>query len=187
MVITSQTLKIELPIMYKKTTSIIKGTALLLLTVLLISDSASAQKYLTLTKPGFNNRIRYQTGDVVGFKLKSDNKKYKGPIAFVTDSMVGINDSVMIMLSDVKVFYDYEKGAGARFGSRLLLSAGLVYGIVVLVNGSLANSGDLQSSTNAIVIGSLIGGGLILIPFSHRKFKINKNRWLKVMDVSIAP
>lgn len=146
-----------------------------------------AQKYLTLTKPGFNNRIRYQTGDVVGFKLKSDNKKYKGPIAFVTDSMVGINDSVMIMLSDVKVFYDYEKGAGARFGSRLLLSAGLVYGVVVLVNGSLANSGDLQSSTNAIVIGSLIGGGLILIPFSHRKFKINKNRWLKVMDVSIAP
>jgi hypothetical protein len=152
----------------------------------LINHSYS-QKFLTLTKPGFNNRLRYHTGDVVGFKLKSDNKKYKGPIAFVTDSMVGINDSAMILLSDVKVFYDYEKGAGARFGSRLLLSAGLLYGVIILINGSLAHSGDLQNSTNAVVVGSLIGGGLILLPFTHRRFKINKNRWLKVMDVSINP
>ncbi|MEO8149565.1 MAG: hypothetical protein ABI723_18140 [Bacteroidia bacterium] len=146
-----------------------------------------AQKFLTLTKPGFNNRLRYHTGDVVGFKLKSDNRKYKGPIAFVTDSMVAINDSSTILLSDVKVFYDYEKGAGARFGSKLLLTAGIFYGVIVLVNGSLAHSGDLKNNTNAVVIGSLIGGGLLLLPFTHRRFKINHNRWLKVIDVTITP
>lgn len=146
-----------------------------------------AQKFMALTKPGIHTRIRYHAGDRVGFKLKGDKHIYKGDIQFFTDSAVAIGDSITVQLSDVRIFYDYDAGAAARYGSKILITAGIFYGAIVLINGSLANTNDLHNENNEIVTASLIGGGLLLLPFTKRKYKINHKRWLKIIDVSIAP
>lgn len=146
-----------------------------------------AQKFLALTKPGFNSRLRFYEGDKVGFKLNGERHIYKGHISYCTSTAVMLADSLPIQLKDVAVFYDYEHGAAARFGSTLLLTAGIFYSAIVLINGGLAHSGDLQNSNNAIVIGSLIGGGLLLYPFGHRHYRLNKNKRLSIIDVTIQP
>ena len=149
--------------------------------------SLTAQKFLALTKSGFNTRLRYYDGAKVGFKLKGENHIHKGTISYCGTASVMLSDSINIYLNDVAVFYDYEYGRAARYGSSLLITAGVFYGAIVLINGSLANSGDLQNKNNAIVIGSLIGGGLILLPFGNKRYKLNSNRRLSIIDVTIKP
>ncbi|HQV00683.1 MAG: hypothetical protein JNK61_02535 [Bacteroidia bacterium] len=153
----------------------------------LVLSQANAQRFLALTKPGFNNRIRYYEGSRVGFKLINDKQVFKGNIMGFTNQGVLLNDSLLIPVQDVVAFYDYEHHRLPKFLSRLFISAGLVYGTVVLVNGTLANSGDLQNSNNAIVVGSLLGVGVILLPFAQRKYKLNDKRWIKIIDVTITP
>lgn len=160
---------------------------LLLLCLTFLCSSLQAQKFLALTKRGINSRIRYYEGDKVGFKLKGEKHIYKGTISYCGTASVMLSDSVTIQLPDVAVFYDYEHGRAAKFGSRLLITAGVFYGAIVLINGALANSGDLQNKNNAIVIGSLIGGGLILLPFGNKRYKLNSNRRLSIIDVTIKP
>ncbi len=160
---------------------------LLLFFFIFLCSNLMAQKFLALTKPGLHSRLRFYEGDKVGFKLKGEKHIYNGQISYCTTTAVMLADSIPIQLADVAVFYDYEHGAAARFGSTLLLTAGIFYGAIVLINGGLAHSGDLQNSNNAIVIGSLLGGGLLLYPFGHRHYKLNSNKRLSIIDVTIRP
>jgi hypothetical protein len=149
--------------------------------------NVSAQKFLALTKPGINTRIRYYKGDKIGCKMKYDKHLIKGSIVGFTNNAIILNDSIVIPVQEIDALYDYEHRKVPKYLSGVFLSAAAVYGTVVLVNGTLANSGDLKNSNNAIAIGSMLGGGLILRPFSKRKYRLNEKRWLKIIDVSIAP
>lgn len=152
-----------------------------------LCSTLQAQKFLALTKKGINTRIRYYEGDRVGFKLKGEKHIYKGTISYCGAASVMLSDSITIQLPDVAVFYDYEHGRAAKFGSRLLITAGIFYGAIVLINGALADSGELQNKNNAIAVGCMIGGGLILLPFGNKRYKLNSNRRLSIIDVTIKP
>lgn len=119
--------------------------------------------------------------------MKYDKHLVKGSIVGFTNNAIILNDSIAIPVQEIDALYDYEHRKVPKYLSGVFLSAAAVYGTVVLVNGTLANSGDLKNSNNAIAIGSMLVGGLILRPFSKRKYRLNEKRWLKIIDVSIAP
>jgi hypothetical protein len=152
-----------------------------------LCSSLQAQKFLALTKTGINTRLRFYEGDKVGFKLKGENHIYKGTISYCGTTSVMLSDSINIQLPDVAVFYDYEHRRAAKFGSSLLITAGVFYSAIVLINGALADSGELKNKNNAIAVGCMIGGGLILLPFANRHYKLNSNRRLSIIDVTIKP
>jgi len=146
---------------------------------------AFSQKILTLNKPGYPNRIRYYENQEISFKLKGEKVVHTGLITQLNDTMFLLNTIFPVKISDITMVVDYKKGAGARFFSKVTLAAGLLYLGLGAANSLIFGSPPGAEGRFLVVSGALIGTSFLLKPFCVRKYRINKNRYLKVIDVTI--
>jgi len=146
---------------------------------------AHAQKILTLNKNGPVKRIRYQEKEQISFKLKGEKIVHTGWIGSLTDSTFLLNDLMPVRVSDITMVIDYEKGRGFRFLHKLALAAGIMYYGIGTANRIIFREEPVFEKRFVITSAALIAGSFAFKPFTVRKYRINKYRYLKVLDVTI--
>ena len=166
----------------------------ILITLLIFSSAANSlaqdditttQKVLVLDRYG-TKRIKLIEGDRIWFSLKKDSKvRYKDYIAQLNDSTITLaNRKTKIKLSEISALY-FTNGimtwlnAGSYFvGGGFLISAA-VHPLV----------GDAQyDQTEAAIIGaSFIAISQITRFLKRKKYKINSNTRIRILDLSFQP
>ena len=145
-----------------------------------------AQRVLTLNKPGMVNRIRYYEKNEISFKLRGEHIVHTGNITHLNDSSFLLNELYPIRVNDISMVIDYKKGYWARFLHRLTLTAGIMYyGIGTANRLIFKDSPPVFEGKFVLTSLAMVGGSFLFTPFTCRKYRINKNRYLKVLDVSI--
>lgn len=158
----------------------------LFLFFLLSGNLVYGQKILTLNKPGPVTRIRYYEQAEISFKLTGENIVHTGRITHLTDSTFLLNELYPITLQNIRMVINYKKGRTARFLHKAFLGGGIMYFGIGTVNRIIdKDAPSLFEGRFLITSAALIGASFIFTPFSNRKYKINKNRYLKVIDVTI--
>lgn len=148
------------------------------------------QKYLVLDKGGAAKRLRFFIGDKFKFKLHSDNQKYVGEIAAISDSTF-----TFVVFNEITNRFEYQtfvvKDVKRVYVNRRVpfLTAGAFYfpiaGVGVMGLDVINNKGiDAKWFTSGVV---KVGAGLILLGYlgrilSHPTYKINKKHRLKVLQ-----
>jgi hypothetical protein len=150
------------------------------------TNNSVAQKILTLTKPGIINRIRYYENNEISFKLKGEHIVHTGNITQLNDSSFLLNNMYPVRVDAIRMIIDYKKGRWARFFHRLLLTGGIFYYAVGTANRIIIHYPVFEKNF-LITSAGITGSSFLFTPFTSRRYRINKYRYLKVIDVTIQP
>ncbi len=140
-----------------------------------------AQNILILERPGNVKNYKYYQNDEIKLKAVSHNEIFSGVITKINDSSIVINHAKEVFLSEVS--YMYRKRWGFSFLQKLSFIAGGSYFLVSSINGLINNDSPVIPQESLIISGSLIAGGIALIPLTTRRYKIDNEKWrLKILD-----
>jgi len=157
----------------------------LIIIILIGCVKGYSQNILILDKPGKVNRIRYYTGDLIHLKTH-DREKLYGEIEIIKDSSFVVNRQE-IKLSEVKYIQNTKRHKGWDFLSGVSLTAGLGYFILDSGN-KLINGEGREIANSRMVVTTSIFMGVFLVSnrIANRKYRINKNRKLKIINLDIG-
>ncbi|MDP2388439.1 MAG: hypothetical protein Q8M29_18845 [Bacteroidota bacterium] len=130
-------------------------------------------------------RIKYYIGDDIRYKTVETNKRYKGNIVALSDSLIFFENKTVVNIKDIKVVYRDN----ANFVTRGLARFCFVFGpgflgldtFNNLINKRKPIINDLAVQEGA----AFIGAGLILDNMMKRRYKIGKRRSIKIMDLDL--
>jgi hypothetical protein len=168
----------------KKTLSAIAfpgNVSMLLLLLVLPSESFSQEKYLVMDKPGHIKRIRYYTGDEIIFKLKGDKTTYSTIIQAVGDSTIRVRDTD-IPVNNIRSIIRHTENGFLYQASRILPKAGILYFLADTFNPIFRGEKPHVSRSGVVVGSTLFLGGNALKLFRKRTLKVNNYRTLKILQ-----
>ncbi|MEX2379561.1 MAG: hypothetical protein WD530_02380 [Vicingaceae bacterium] len=130
-------------------------------------------------------RIRYQQNDIIKLKTKK-NQFINGKITKLGDSSFWVGDQ-RIFLDSIKYIKKTQGGYGWSLVGNISLLAGLGYFSLDATN-RIINSDDPIVPRRTLVSSSVFMGIFVTtVIINNRKYKINKRRRLKIIDLEIAP
>ena len=159
----------------------------ILIIVLLICTSATAQKFLAIDKSGKIKRLRFYINDKINIRLDDENFFRSGYIDAIDDTSF-IFEGKNIPLSRVNALLVYKNKGGHALLKELngkLPAAGIFLLFLTGVNSLVTKSYPVIPATIAIISGSMIAAGLLLRPLTFRVYHAKKHP-LKIIDVTIA-
>ena len=138
---------------------------------------------LDVTKVNGFKRIKYYIGDEIRYKNAENNRRYKGKIVALSDSLIVFENKTVVNIKDIKVVYRDN----ANFVTRSLARFCLVFGpgflgldtFNNLINRRKPIVNDLAIQEGA----AFVGAGLILDNMMKKRYKIGKRRSIKIMDL----
>ncbi len=148
----------------------------------LVEQPENATYFLSLEKGGRKKRLRFYTGDKITITFKGMKEKFTPTITKITANRVEVADA-FLDLSTVHKITLYNRGSfKAKVGS-LLPAAGLLYFLGDMINPIFSGREAFQIKKGSIIVpATLIGTGLLLRALSKRTLKMNKNRYLRIME-----
>lgn len=155
--------------------------SVLLFLFLVNISGAYAQKFLVLDKYG-KKRIKLSVGDEIYFKQKENKSLYHDYIRGFGDSTITIaSRDIEMEMDEFDAFYFKNHAAiyastGTAFIGGGFLFASLVHPLV---------SNPFYNQQESLVIGAtFIGTSLIFKALKWKKFKVNKNARVRVLDTT---
>lgn len=130
-------------------------------------------------------RIKYYIGDDIRYKTIETNKRYKGKIVALSDSLIFFENKSFVNIKDIKVVYRDNANFVTRGLGRFFLIFGPGFlGLDTfnnLINKRKPIINDLAVQEGA----AFTGAGLILDNMMKRRYKIGKRRSIKIMDLDL--
>lgn len=149
------------------------------------SNEAAAQKILALDKPGKVNRIRYMQNDYI--RLKTIGNQYlDGEITKLGDSSFWIGNQE-ITLDSIKYIKKTQGGYGWGLVGNISLIAGLGYFGLDATNRIINSDDPIVPRRTRVSSSVFLGIFATTAIINNRKYRINKRRRLKIIDLEIAP
>lgn len=139
------------------------------------------QKTIMVKKFGGTAHYSYKAGDLISLKTFK-NQKLKGLIWDFTDSTLAIGENYVIRWEEIKSIR--REVYAPKLFSKVLLILGAGYLTLDAAN-NLINNDQVFNTNTLIVSGSMIGAGLLLIPFSHRNLKIGDKWRIYLLDTPL--
>ncbi|MEO1438587.1 MAG: hypothetical protein AAFV80_23810 [Bacteroidota bacterium] len=142
-----------------------------------------AQKKLQIDRYGKKKAMYYHIGDRMHFKLKGDDVYYSLILKNMdADKQTLIFDTGEIHVDEIVEIKRFQKAANAFAYS--FMTFGTVWtGFTVI--GAVAGGPPVTLATGLIGGGFVVVGGLIKLLFSKRKFRFDKKRKMRVLDLNI--
>jgi len=152
----------------------------LIITILsfLIVSGSSAQM-ISVIKAGTKKRIIYHIGDFI--HLETNTREISGDLFLITDSLLVIGEEV-VLTDSITTVIDYSKGRFATNANQKLISGGIFYFILTTVNRLGHKDDPIFTDYNINISLGLIVSGIIVGTFKKRKFYLNKNSRLTVLN-----
>jgi len=134
---------------------------------------------ISVIKAGTKKRTIYHNGDFI--HLETASREITGDIFLITDSILVIGEEV-VFTDSITTIIDYSKGHFASNASQKLVAGGIFYFLLTTVN-RLGNKNDpVFTDYNTNISLGLIVSGIIVGTFKKRKFYLNKNSRLTVLN-----
>lgn len=156
---------------------------LLVLVSVLNSSSAVGQNHLGLDKSGKVKRIHYYPGDYLRVKLANADK-VSGVIEAIHDSSFFI-DGREIKLDSVAVVYSTR--GGLKWVGGLLMTGGLFYLGIDVVNNVFNSRGYAISNSTVVPVSVALGAGAVCLYFGTRSTKVLGKNNFKILNTRIIP
>ena len=151
--------------------------------VLILSQTAEAQKVLLLQKPGKTKRFFYETGDKISVKIGEPEFAVSGEITFIDDTLVTINRNFTFSIN--KVTEVIRPRTWFLYSWKKLYLASALYAGGSMLNHAINGEEPIFDNTIPWVSGSFIVLGTTAYLLRYHPFKI-ENQWrLKVLDFDI--
>lgn len=141
------------------------------------------QKYLVLDKYS-PERVYLAEGEPIRFRLKGDNVIYNDHIEELNpqDSSLTLADAKMrVYLKDFEVFYFDRHWANFSRGGLNFIGGGFLFSAAV---HPLVKNARYEPKEQAIIGLTAISLGQITKIFRIKKFKLNKNSRVQILDLS---
>ena len=163
-----------------------KALILFLIFISSVFSTAFSQKILVLDLlGGRSKRIKYNSGDYISIRVLNDKTIYKGYLEVISDTAFYVNDNY-IHLDSLSEIIKYNKAP--KLISMNAFFVGGILGILSGFNNGLTKGDVFPEDGSYIVPLSFIGLGAVFLPFYRKTYKINKNRIIKILDLTpIAP
>lgn len=157
----------------------------LILTVVLvlINQTADAQKVLLLQQPGKTKRFLYHSGDKIIIRTGEPEFTVSGVITYLDDSNITINKNYTYQLSKVKEVTRIRPFLNSAW--RMMYLAGGVYALGSVFNRAINSDKPLVDNTIPIVGGSFVVLGTTSYMFRNKRCKMDDGWKLKVLDFDI--
>lgn len=157
----------------------------LILTVVLvlIDQTADAQKVLLLQKPGKTKRFLYHSGDKIIIRTGEPEFAVSGVITYLDDSNITINKNYTYQLSKVKEVTRIRPFLNSAW--RMMYLAGGVYAAGSVFNRAINSDKPLVDNTIPIVGGSFVVLGTTSYLFRNKHCTTADGWKLKVLDYDI--
>ncbi len=135
-----------------------------------------SQRYLIIERPGTIKNFKFQEGDFMHIEVISNNVLYqvRGELSLITQSSIIINGSDEYKLFQIKAIY--RERLLVRIVHTSALTAGSGYIFLDCLNRGINRESPLVEKSTVVIGGSIIAGGVALMPFLEHKYKIG-NRW----------
>lgn len=151
----------------------------LTLIIIFFSLEVLGQKYLLMDKLGGKQRREFLPGDGLTFRIKGENHYNTATITNLEDSLIFFDDGV-INIKDI-----HSIRFKRRFSTAKLRVAGLGLIFVDQFNTVIIAGEPFAISSGVLIAGgSLVALSYIIELAKKTTFKINRNRRLKIIDVS---
>lgn len=136
---------------------------------------------LILERPGTIKNRKFEATDWIKIRTIKSNTTIAGKITLIQDSSIVINKKNEILLTDIAVIY--KKRWGFPFLQELFVKAGIPYLVISLINGAIYNDEPIITTDTLIISSSIIAAGIVITPFTSRKFKIDNEKWrVRILD-----
>jgi hypothetical protein len=156
---------------------------LLIFLIFVSSLICGAQSFIALDVYGLIGfkRIKIYSGDVMTFKLKNDTKLYKKEIIALWDTTFEIENQT-ISLNQIRMVYIDKSNFVINGCSAFLIIGGAAFLGLTLVNGVINNYPADEYERGFLAAGSAVIIGELIKSLGRRRYHINKNRTLKIID-----
>lgn len=157
----------------------------LILTVVLvlINQTADAQKVLLLQKSGKTKRFLYHSGDNIIIRTGEPEFAVSGEITHLDDSSITVNKNYTYQLSKVRGVTRIRPFLNSAW--RMMYLAGGVYAAGSVFNRAINSDKPLVDNTIPIVSGSFIVLGTTSYLLRNKHCKMDDGWKLKVLDYDI--
>ena len=157
---------------------------ILLLSILLITGSLSAQKTLVIEKVGTSRMHFYHTGDPMKLRVSKTDTLLKGRLWAIFDSAISISElrPFDVKLQDINAVYK-KYAFPAKFAKYTAIAGGVFFGIIAV--NHLINNEKVFSNDIFIIPGTLLGASLISFSFSEKKCNTTKRWRIKILDADL--
>jgi len=153
----------------------------LCISFLIFTSISAAQNIFILERPGTVKNYKYYENDQIKLKVISHDTIFSGVLTNINDSSIVINHAHEVFLYDIS--YMYRKRWGFSLLQKLSLIAGGSYLFVSSINGLINNDSPILPKESLIISGSLIAGGIVLIPLTTRRYPVDNKKWrVKILD-----
>jgi hypothetical protein len=138
--------------------------------------------FLSLEKPGRTKRIRFYTGDYLTVTFEGSKERQKIQLGKITSTHAEVFDTPLD-LSKISSVTLYNQSRLRASGATFLPLGGLLFFLADMINPIFSGREPFQVRQGSIIVPSvLIGSGLFLKAFAKHKLKMNKNRYLRILE-----
>ncbi len=143
----------------------------------------NSQRYLSVQTVNDPKTLKYDTGDVLEFKIADSDEWFKGEITkIMVEENVIIVDGLMVNIEDITHIGLRRKKV--NIASKMAQTFGLGW-LVFGGLGALSGNSDFDTSTAVIGGGSILLGWLFKKLFYKRIMVIGDRYSLKLLDLSL--
>jgi hypothetical protein len=129
-------------------------------------------------------RFRYYPGDKIYFKDASSNKRYKGTIVGLRDSVVIFADRE-VNVKDIKIVYR-DNGNFVTHGlSRFSIGFGILFVSLDTFNNGTHGRKPLVNEEAVTESAGFVAAGLVIKQMMKHRYKMGKRRSVKIVDLSL--
>ncbi len=147
-----------------------------------LKEPVNATYFLSVEKPGRIKRMRFYVGEPITVTFKGSKERQTCTITKIKKDTLELSNAVVPLDKIAKITL-YKKGKWRDMASLYLPVAGLLYFVGDMVNPMFSGRDGFQVKPGSVIVpGVLIGTGLIIKAFSKRTLKMNKNRYLKILE-----
>lgn len=134
---------------------------------------------ISVIKAGTKKRILFREADFI--HLNVGKKKITGHLFYISDTLLLVDD-LPVQPDSITKIHDYSKGNFASRMSAKLISAGVFYFLLTMVNRSGNGNDPVFTDYNAKISVGLALSGILVAKFKKRVFRLNKKSRLTVLN-----
>jgi hypothetical protein len=157
---------------------------MLFLMLAMACHQLQAQKILLLEKTKGTKRIKLREGDSFAFRVDGEKYAIKGELDMILDSAI-VLDGEVYFLHSITAVLDFKKYAVYRQISKAAFVAiPSMLLITALHRGLNTNESPLIDKNALQVTGVFAAIGLAFAPFRVKKYQLDKNWQLRIIDIT---
>jgi hypothetical protein len=139
---------------------------------------------ISFVKSGKLKKYHIAVGDVLQYKVSGERKYWKDRVASFGDSAIVFTTGQFVEFKQINTVKLRSPNRLIRVFKSVFIKAGILFIIVDSVNNAILGREPLVNEKSVLISAALMGTGLLLRRAAIIKLRINKDKTLRVLNLS---